>query len=108
MRVQVNYLFERNLVSGLPPRTRGSGGPLQHQHLFQVAAHPFKPEMIVIAHPTEIATSLQPIAAFQSADDPLHGPAHPGVEFIPPLLLLRYGAITPGPIDGAAEHPPAS
>jgi len=30
----------------------------------------------------EAAASLHPIAARQSADDPLHGPAHPRVEFM--------------------------
>ena len=40
--------------------------------------------MIVVAQLTEVATSLQPIAAFQGADDPLYGPAHPGKN------LLRF------------------
>ena len=92
----------------LPPHTRSSGGPLQDQHLFQVVAYPLEPEVTSIAHPTHITTSLHPIVAFQSTDDPLHGPANPRVEFIPPLLLLRYGAIAPGPIDDATEHPAAA
>src|SRR3989339_837660 len=95
-------------LSGPPPRQRGSGGPLQHQHLFQVVAYSLQPEVTSIAHPTHITTSLHPIVAFQSSDDSLHSPANPRVEFIPPLLLLRYGAITPGPIDDATEHPSAS
>ena len=95
-------------LSSPAPRNRGSGGPLQHQHLPQVVAYPLQPEVTSIAHPTHIATSLQPIAALQGTDDPLHGPADSRIEFIPPLLLLRYGAITPGPIDDATEHPPAS
>src|SRR3989339_1768282 len=94
--------------SGLPFHTRGSGGPLQHQHFSQVVAYPLQPEVTSIAHPTHITTSLHPIMAFQSSDDPLHSPANPRVEFIPPLLLLRYGAITPEPIDDATEHPSAS
>ena len=94
--------------SGMPFHTRGSGGPLQHQHLPQVVAYPLQPEVTSIAHPTHIATSLQPIAALQGTDDPLHGPADSRIKFIPPLLLRRYGAITPGPIDDAAEHSPAS
>ena len=93
---------------GLSFHTRGSGCPLQHQHLPQVVAYPLQPEVTSIAHPTHIATSFHPIAAFQGADDPLHGPADSRIEFIAPLLLRRYGAITPGPIDDAAEHSSAS
>src|SRR4030042_2322084 len=95
-------------LSGPPPSHRDSVGPLQHQHLFQVVAYPLQPEVTSIAHPTHIATSRHPIVALQSADAPLHGPADPRIEFIPPLLLLRYGAITPGPIDDATAHSPAS
>src|SRR4030065_2140020 len=65
---------------------RGSSGPLQHQHLFQVVANSLQPKVIVVAPQAEIAASLQPIAALQGADDPLHGPAHAGKEFIPFLL----------------------
>jgi len=90
------------------PRHSGSGGPLQHQHLPQVEAYSLQPEVTSIAHPTHIATSRQPIAALQGTDDPLHGSADSRIEFIPPFLLRRYGAITPGPIDDAAKHPPAS
>ena len=94
--------------SGASPHKSASGSSLQHQHFLQVVTHPLEPEIIVVAHPTDIATSLHPIMALQSADDPLHGPANPRGKFIPPLLLLRYGAITPGPIDDATEHSPAS
>ena len=95
-------------LSGLPPLDRFSVGPLQHQHLSQVVAYPLQPKVIEVAPPAEIATSRQPIAALQGADDPLHGPADSRIEFIPSLLLRRDGPITPGPIDDAAEHPPAS
>jgi hypothetical protein len=95
-------------LSSRAPRHGGSGSPLQHQHLPQVVAYPLQPEVTSIAHPAHIATSLQPITAFQGADDPLHGPADSHIEFIPLLLLLRYGPITPGPIDDPAEHSPAS
>ena len=59
------------------PLKRFSVCSLQNQHLFQVVAYSCEPEMILVADPPEIATSLQPISAFQGADDPLHGPAHP-------------------------------
>src|SRR4030042_6536385 len=95
-------------LSGPPPSHQDSVGPLQHQHLPQVVAYPLQPEVTSIAHPTHIATSRQPIAALQGTDDPLHGPADSRIKFIPPLLLLRYGAITPGPIDDTTEHPSAS
>jgi hypothetical protein len=94
-------------LSGPPPAT-GSGGPLQHQHLFQVVAYPLQPEVTSIAHPAHITTALHPIVALQRAENPFHGPADPRIEFIPPLLLLGYGAITPGAINDATEHPPAS
>src|SRR4030042_2976140 len=95
-------------LSSPAPRNRGSGGPLQHQHLPQIVAYPLQPEVTSIAHPTHIATSRQPIAALQGTDDPLHDPADSRIKFIPPLLLLRYGALTPGPIDDTTEHPSAS
>ncbi len=62
-------------LSGLAHRNRGSGCPLQHQHLPQIVAYPLQPEVTSIAHPTHIATSVHPIAALQGTDDPLHGPA---------------------------------
>ena len=43
----------------------GSGGPLQHQHLFQVVAHPLQPEVTSISHPTYITTALHPIVALK-------------------------------------------
>src|SRR4030042_3121483 len=95
-------------LSGPPPSRRDSVGPLQHQHLFQIVAYPLQPKVIEVAPPAEIATSRQPIAALPGADDPLHSPAHSRKEFVPFLLLHRNGTITPGPIDDAAEHPPAS
>ena len=95
-----------NPLGTLPPK-RVSGCFLQHQHFLQVVAHSFKPEMIVVAHSSKITASLQPIAAFQGADDPLHGPAHSRQEFIPFLLLGRNGSITPRPVDDTAENPPA-
>src|SRR5512137_1409628 len=95
-------------LSGPPPRNSGSGSPLQHQHLFQVETYPLKPEVTSIAHPTHITAALHPIVALQSTENPFHGPANPGIEFIPPLLVLSYGSITPGPIDDATEYPPAS
>jgi hypothetical protein len=94
-----------NPLGILPPK-RVLGCSLQHQHLLQVVAHSFEPEMVVVAHPTEIATSLQPIATFQGADDPLYGPTHSRQEFIPFLLLGRNGPMTPGPVDDTAENPP--
>src|SRR5665647_3522332 len=94
--------------SGASPRKSASGCPLQHQHLPQVVAYPLQPEVTSIAHPTHIATSVHPIAALQGTDDPLHGPADSRIKFIPPLLLLRYGTITPGPIDDTTKHPSAS
>jgi len=96
------------ILSSPVPRHRGSGDPLQHQHLPQVVAYSLQPEVTSIAHPTHRATSRQPLSALQGTDDPLHGPADTGIECIPPLLLRRYGTITPGPIDDAAEHSPAS
>ena len=95
-------------LSGLPLGTRGSGGPLQHQHFSQVVTHPFQPQVIVVALQAQIATSFQPIAALQSADDPLHGLAHSGKAFIPFLLSPAQRMTTPGPANDAAEHPPAS
>jgi hypothetical protein len=95
-------------LSGASPRESASGSSLEYQHLSQVVTHPLEPKMIVVAHMTEVATSLQPINAFQGADDPFRGPAHPRKEFIPLLLLRRYGSITPGRIDDTAKHPPAS
>src|SRR4030042_5835760 len=89
-------------------RSRGSGGPLQHQHLFQVVANSFQPKVIVVALQAEIATSLQPIAALQGADDPLHGPAHSGKEFIPFLLSPTKGVTTPGSTYDATKYPPAA
>ena len=98
------------LVSPSAPllRNRGSGGPLQHQHLFQVVAHPLQPKVIVVSPQAQIATSRQPIAALQGADDSLHGLAHPRKEFIPFLLVATKGVTTPGPANDAAKYPPAS
>ena len=59
--------------SGASPRKSASGSSLQHQHLAQIVTHPLEPKMIVVAHITEVATSLQPVTAFQGADDSLHG-----------------------------------
>src|SRR5208283_755724 len=83
-------------LSGLFLNTRGSGGPLQHQHLFQVVANPLQPKVIMVAPQPEIATSLQPIAALQGADDPFHGLAHARKKFIPFLLSPAKRMTTPG------------
>ena len=93
-------------LSGPSSLAPSSVGPLQHQHLLQVVADPL--QVTAIAYPTHITTALHPVVAFQGAENPFHGPADPGIEFIPPLLLRRYGAITPGPINDATEHLPAA
>ena len=62
--------------SALPFRHGASSRPLQYQHLAQVVAHPLQPQVIEVAPPAEIATSLQAIAPLQGADDPLYRPAH--------------------------------
>jgi hypothetical protein len=95
-------------LSGLALGTRGSGGPLQHQHFSQVVAYPVQPQVIVVALQTQIATSFQPIAALQRADEPLHGLAHSGKAFITFLLSPAKRMTTPGPANDAAKHPPAS
>src|SRR5512135_1673874 len=89
-------------------RSGSSGSPLQRQHLSQVVANPLQPKVIVVAPQTQIATSLHPIAAFQGADDPLHGLAHPRKAFIPFLLVTTKRVTTPGPANNAAKTPPAS
>ena len=45
-------------ASGASPRKGASGSSLQHQPLPQVVTPPLEPEMIVVAHMTEAATSL--------------------------------------------------
>ncbi len=94
--------------SGIPVLKSASGGPLQHQHLLQVVAYPFQPEVTSVAHLAHITTSAHPLAALQGADDPLHGPAPPRKEPIPRPLPIGYGSITPGPVDDAAKPAPAS
>lgn len=39
------------ILAEQPPKL-DSSGPLQRQHLFQVVAHPFEPEVMVIPHLT--------------------------------------------------------
>ena len=86
----------------------GSGRPLQHQHLSQVVADPLQPKVIVVAPQAQIATSLQPIAPLQGADNSLHGPAHSRKELIPFLLPFTKGMTTPSPAHDAAEDSFAS
>ena len=64
--------------SGASPRKNASGCPLQPQHLPQIVTHPLEPATIVVGHPTDIATSRHPRAAFQGADDHLLKPARLG------------------------------
>lgn len=54
--------------SGTSPHKRVSGCPFQHQHFFQVVAYALQPHVTSVAHVTEIATSLQAIAAFQGVE----------------------------------------
>ncbi len=64
-------------------RNNGSGGPLQHQHLFQVVTDPLQPEVTSIARPSHITAAVHPIVALQSTEHPFHGPADP-------MILLRF------------------
>ncbi len=98
----MRYPSDESLPSG------ASVGPVQHQHLLQVVADPFQPEMTSVSHLTEIATARHPLVALQSANDPLHCPTNAGEEPIPPFLPGGHGPIAPGPVDDAAKHSPAA
>ncbi len=98
----MRYPSDESLPSG------ASVGPVQHQHLLQVVADPYQPEMTSVSHLTEIATARHPIVALQSANDPLHCPTNAGEEPIPPFLPGGHGPIAPGPVDDAAKHSPAA
>src|SRR4030042_1086598 len=116
----INLSVKKNrgaeIVSWQPPRGPGddllpigvSVSPLQHQHLLQIITDPHQPKMTSVPHLTTVATSLHPIVALQSADDPLHCPSHPGEEPIPALLSGGHGPIAPSPVDDAAKHSPVA